>query len=288
MLPDFKAGIQPMPFFLDGSGGQLIFDDNLTDGGLSLSLQTPTFMGIDIRGIAAQFINEDAKTGINGGTGVAATSAATNDSWDLLYSGTQHPKFEGSQVVLDWTDPAHMMGLSVGAAYYDWFDVKGTSIASQGGSATYINNVNALGFEANDFAVDDYLAVFNEQFGGLPFKAYYEYEANTVAVRNNTGYIGGAEISTGDLVPWNTNEITVGYNYRRAETDSTLSIWDFSDFDGGGTDAMGGEFYAKLMLADNLWVSTQDFYDEGNIQAESVGGHYSQFQRTQVDLNAKF
>lgn len=279
MMPTLMAGYMPPPFLLDGTNANLIFDDNFTDGGLAFSLQTPTFAGLDIRGIGAQFIDQDGKTGIVSADGPSE-------------SPTQHPKFEGSQVVLDWNamPMGEPMGLSLAAAYYNWLYVKGTSIFTQGSAGTYTNSVqnttnNAL---LNGYSVDDFLATYNTVMGGLGIKAFYEYEDNTVVQHFNTGYVAGGEISTGMLIPWNKNEITLGYNYRRVETDSTLCIWNDGDFDAGGVDAMGGKFYAKVMLGDGLWVSMQDYNDTGNLQAEATGGHYSRFQRTQVDLNAKF
>jgi len=274
MMPELIAGVQGMPFLLDGTNGNLIFDDNLTDGGLSFSLMTPALAGLDLRAIGAQFINEDGK----GGT--------------AFYTPTQHPEFEGEQVVLDWNamPMGQKMGLSLGVAYYDWRFVKDTAIFTQGqsGGGTYINSAGANGLMLNDFCVDDYLATYNTMLAGLNVKAFYEYERNTVVAANNVGYLAGGEIASGDLIPWSTNEITLGYNYRVAQTDSTLCIWNDGDFNAGGTDAMGGKFYAKVMVGDNLWVSVQNYNDRGNLEAEAAGGRYSMFQRTQVDLNAKF
>lgn len=279
MMPTLMAGYMAPPFLLDGTNANLIFDDNFTDGGLAFSLQTPNFAGFDIRGIGAQFINEDGKTGI-------VSADGPNDS------ATQHPKFEGSQVVLDWnTMPmGQPMGLSLAAAYYNWLYVKGTDVFPQGSAGTYTNSVNNTTNNVllNGYSVDDFLATYNTVVGGLGVKAFYEYETNTVVQHNNTGYVAGGEIASGTMIPWNKNEITLGYNYRRAETDSTLSIWNDGDFDAGGTDAMGGKFYANVMLGDGLWVSFREYNDVGNLQAEAAGGHYSLFQRQQVDLNAKF
>jgi len=274
LQPTFVAGVQGMPFLFDGTNANLIFDDGLTDDGLSLSLMTPTWMGADLRVIAAQFINEDSDTGL------------------AFYSPTQHPKFEGSQVVLDF-NAAPMgaaMGLSLGAAYYNWLYVKGTDIFTQGWPGTYTNNVGNTGTNilTNGFSLDDFIATYNAVLAGVPIKAFYEHVQNTVEVGNNVGYVTGAEVASGNLIPWNKNEVTLGYNYRVVDTDAVLSIWSDINFNGGGTDAMGGKFYAIVMLGKALWVSFQELNDQGNLQAEATGGHYSLCQRTLVDINAKF
>jgi hypothetical protein len=273
-LPVFIAGVQGMPFLLDGTNANLIFDDNLTDGGMSLGLTSPTMWGLDLRAVGAQFINEDSKTGFDG------------------YTPVQHPMFEGEQAILDWNAApmGQTMGLSLAAANYTWHYISGTNVFPQGSAGTYTNSVNNTTADLLDYgySLRDLLGVYNTNIMGVPTKAYYEYVINKDVNHNNTGYVAGAEIASGDMIPWSKNEITLGYNYRRVETDAVLGIWSDGDFDGGGTDAMGGKFYAKVMVGDNLWVSLQQYNDQGNLEAEATGGHYSLFQRTQVDLNAKF
>jgi len=273
-MPVFIAGVQGIPFLMDGTNANLIYDDNLTDGGMSLSLASPAYMGLDAKVVGAQFINEDGKGGVSG------------------YSPTQHPMFEGEQAIIDWNAQpmGQPMGLSLAAGNYTWHYIKGASIFTQGSAGTYTNSVNNN--VANNllygYSLYDFLAVYNTAIMGAPTKAYYEYEYNKDVDANNIGYVIGGEVASGDMIPWSKNEITLGYNYRVVQTDAVLGIWSDGDFDGGGTDAMGGKFYAKVMLGDNLWVSLQQYNDQGNLEAEGTGGHYSLYQKTQVDLNAKF
>lgn len=115
----------------------------------------------------------------------------------------------------------------------------------------------------------------------IPFKIYGNYINNAQANSNNgNGYQAGIQLN--DLK--DKDSFMVSYAYRELQADATMGAMTDADWWGGGTDGKGHRLQAGYQILKNWSLNLTCFFNNKRY----LSSNPKDFQRFQVDLNAKF
>lgn len=232
-------------------GSQLIFDMDYTPEGLAL--QTPWF-------VTAGYMldSRELKTG--------STTEMEPTAW-LWATQAKH-----QMTVKD-------RSLLFGAGYYHFFNVKGfTNLYTTNTNIPFLGNTFYSDGGISKYAYGYQVAQLFGEFqplATLPVTLYADVIRNLAIGRNNFGWIAGAKYGTAAKAKtWD-----VMYNFRRTESDATMSALNDSDFASGREQAYGHTLIGRYSVTDNVRLALQ-------LSKANIGpNHDDNNERVFLDLN---
>jgi hypothetical protein len=242
------GGKMANPFYR-ACNNQLIYDDDL-----------------QLEGIAAKYtraIGENDEIFINGGGfWINEVSDGADTSLFGVQGGLKHP-FGGKST------------LTGGAGFYDYGNIEGSGALIGSG---FQGNSNSGGRYISEYDIADVFCEYSFTLGKTPTTVFADYVKNTSAsTSEDTGWlVGGKYGKCKDPGSWE-----LSYDYRDIEVDAVLGAFNFSEFDGGGTNGKGHMVGCTYQLARNLQGALSCFLDE-------KGDDEHDYDRLVADLTFKF
>lgn len=163
--------------------------------------------------------------------------------------------------------------INLGAAYYLYDGVKGSSTVYDSGAKG--NTLDVNGLYAEDYGIAEVFAELKlKDVMGMPFKTALVLAYNTQASDNNFGYDLSAQLNM-------TKNWKAAATYRDVQKDAVFGAHNDSDFSGGGTDSKGYYFKTKYKFAKNVDIA-------GWWNWSKLGNSELDYHRTQLDVILKF
>jgi hypothetical protein len=211
------------------------------------------------------------------------------DYWINEVSGTANTVTADTQLFggqLGVKLPIGAANLVVAAHYYDLASGQGRAPfynnGANGNTTVTVNNVAVL---LNDYQVMELAAEWNANLGALPLQIWADVAQNQDADRFDTAWGAGVLFGkASDFRSWHA-----GLSYYKHEKDALFAQLVDSDFAGGTTDADGWVLRGAFALQRNWTVNLTYFLNERNVAVANGAGQTNvEYERLQVDLNAKF
>lgn len=197
------------PYYAVGTG-DLLFDKDVNPEGIAVKYSHRFNGTTDIFAVAGGYCLEERNT------------EAETSLWGFQ-AGIRHA-----------FDKDKKTNLVLGAGYYDYGNLKGTTLSFDAGN--FFGNTSSGGTFASDFTIVQGFAEFGFEYDKLPVKLFFDYANN---IRCNTG--SDTAWLTGFTVGRNKKpgDWQLGYSYRTVEADSIVGVLAERTFGGGGTDVKG-------------------------------------------------
>ncbi|MGB7582540.1 MAG: putative porin [Sedimentisphaerales bacterium] len=254
---DFIGGKMVNPFYRVGTN-ELIWDVDLNPEGLAAKYELP--------------INDSLKAYINGGgfwvgnpDNVDTSAGASTSLWGIQ-----------SYLKNTFEDKSYLLG---GMSLYTYGNIKGEpNVSSTWGKNSFFGNTSVNGTYKYGYDIVEGFAEYGTKIADFPVAVFGDVAHNTDAPsgKNNGWLIGTIFNKAKDPGSWQ-----IGYDYRDIESDAVAGQFNYSDFDGGGTNAKGHQFNFVYQLAKNFQTCLTYLIDENRTTNDK-------YRRLQADLVFKF
>lgn len=254
---DFIGGKMVNPFYRVGNN-ELIWDVDLNPEGLAAKYELP--------------ISDSLKAYINGG----GFWVGNPDNPDNTVGASTSLFGIQSYLKNTFEDKSYLLG---GLSFFGFGKVKGApNVSSLWGKNSFFGNTSVAGTYKYGYDIAEVFAEYGTKIAGYPVAVFGDVACNTDAPssKNNAWLIGTTFNKAKDPGSWQ-----IGYDYRYIESDAVLGQFNYSDFNGGGTNAKGHQFNFIYQLAKNFQIGLTYLMDQ-NITTND------KYRRLMADLVFKF
>ena len=171
------------------------------------------------------------------------------------------------------------LGYEIGAAIYDYSNLKGHTILTKiNGTKSMKNGNSGTTVYTENYQIIDAYVGFSAKVMNQPLLVYYNLVNNARSSSKQNGFIAGVNFGKVKEV----GDISFRYSFRKVEDDAVFGAFTDSNFNNGNTNGVGSEIGADYGLAEKTVLAATFF---ANKNATSGGDDY---YRGQLDVSFSF